>query len=111
VSSEVAVLACDAAALANGQLVSMLLAVIRGWAHLRHQHESATCPGRSTDLVPGGLGRCEEGASQSDVAMLCGPRGEYTDWRVVNPREELGIMRAKSARASGTGGRAGDDVG
>lgn len=51
VPSAVVVSACDAAVLANGWLVSMLLAVIREWAHLRHQHEAARCPGRSTDLV------------------------------------------------------------
>ena len=51
VPSEIVVSACDAAVLANGRLVSMLPAVIREQARVRHQHEAARRPGRSTDLV------------------------------------------------------------
>ncbi|MGH3985601.1 MAG: helix-turn-helix domain-containing protein [Pseudonocardiaceae bacterium] len=51
VPSEVVVSACDAAVLANGRLVSMLPAVIREQARVRHQHEAARRAGRSTDLV------------------------------------------------------------
>ncbi|MGH4002261.1 MAG: helix-turn-helix domain-containing protein [Pseudonocardiaceae bacterium] len=51
VPSEVVVSACDAALLANGRLVAMLPAVIREQARIRHQHEAARRPGRSTDLV------------------------------------------------------------
>ncbi|HEY6423536.1 MAG TPA: helix-turn-helix transcriptional regulator [Pseudonocardiaceae bacterium] len=51
VPSEVVVSACDAAVLANGRLVSMLPAAIREQARVRHQHEAARRPGRSTDLV------------------------------------------------------------
>ncbi len=49
--SEVVVSACDAAVSANGRLVSMLPAVIREQARVRHQHEAARRPGRSVDLV------------------------------------------------------------
>jgi DNA-binding XRE family transcriptional regulator len=51
VPSEVVVSACDAAVLANGRLVSMLPAVIREQARVRHQHEAARRPARSIDLV------------------------------------------------------------
>ena len=51
VPSEVVVVACDAAVLANGRLLSMLPAVIREQARVRHQHEAARRPARSIDLV------------------------------------------------------------
>jgi len=51
VPSEVVVSACDAAVSANGRLVSMLPAVIREQARVRHQHEAARRPGRSIDLL------------------------------------------------------------
>lgn len=51
VPSEVVVTACDAAVLANGRLLSLLPAVIREQARVRHQHEAARRPGRSIDLV------------------------------------------------------------
>ncbi|MGH3853144.1 MAG: helix-turn-helix domain-containing protein [Pseudonocardiaceae bacterium] len=51
VPSEVVVSACDAALFANGRLASMLPAVIREQARVRHQHEAARRPGRPTDLV------------------------------------------------------------
>ena len=51
VPSEVVIAACDAAVLANGRLLSMLPAVIREQARVRHQHEAARRPGRSIDLV------------------------------------------------------------
>jgi tetratricopeptide (TPR) repeat protein len=51
VPSEVVVSACDAAVLANGRLVSMLPAVIREQARVRHQHEAARRPARPIDLV------------------------------------------------------------
>ncbi|MGH4011220.1 MAG: helix-turn-helix domain-containing protein [Pseudonocardiaceae bacterium] len=51
VPSEVVVTACDSAVLANGRLVSMLPTAIREQARVRHQHEAARRPGRSTDLV------------------------------------------------------------
>jgi tetratricopeptide (TPR) repeat protein len=46
VPSELVVSACDAAVLANGRLVSMLPAVIREQARVRHQHEAARRPAR-----------------------------------------------------------------
>ncbi|MGB6162140.1 MAG: helix-turn-helix transcriptional regulator [Pseudonocardiaceae bacterium] len=46
VPSEFLVSACDAAVLANGRLVSMLPAVIREQARVRHQHEAARRPAR-----------------------------------------------------------------
>lgn len=49
--SEVVISACDAVVLANGRLMSMLPAVIREQARVRHQHEAARRPGRSTDLA------------------------------------------------------------
>jgi tetratricopeptide (TPR) repeat protein len=51
VPSELVVSACDTAVLANGRLVSMLPAVIREQARVRHPHEAARRPGRSTDPV------------------------------------------------------------
>ena len=51
VPSEAVIAACDAAVLANGRLLSMLPAVIREQARVRHQHEAARRPGRSIDLV------------------------------------------------------------
>jgi hypothetical protein len=51
VPSEVVVSACDVAVLANGRLVSMLPAVIREQARVRHQRGAARRAGRSTDLV------------------------------------------------------------
>jgi tetratricopeptide (TPR) repeat protein len=51
VPSEVVVSACDAVVLANGRLMSMLPAVIREQARVRHQHEAARRPGRPTDLA------------------------------------------------------------
>jgi tetratricopeptide (TPR) repeat protein len=51
VPSEVVVAACDAVVLANGRLMSMLPAVIREQARVRHQHEAARRPDRITDLV------------------------------------------------------------
>ncbi|MGH3771567.1 MAG: helix-turn-helix domain-containing protein [Pseudonocardiaceae bacterium] len=51
VPSEVLVTACDAALLANGRLISMLSAVIREQARVRHQHEAARRPARLTDPV------------------------------------------------------------
>ncbi|MGH3766463.1 MAG: helix-turn-helix transcriptional regulator [Pseudonocardiaceae bacterium] len=58
VPSEVVMSACDAAVLANGRLVSMLPAVIREQARIRHQNEAARRPSRSTDLVGARAGRC-----------------------------------------------------
>jgi tetratricopeptide (TPR) repeat protein len=64
VPSELVVSACDAAVLANGRLVSMLPAVIREQARVRHRHEAARRPGRSTDLVGA---RAQQVCDQDDL--------------------------------------------
>ncbi|PZS23737.1 MAG: hypothetical protein DLM61_23605 [Pseudonocardiales bacterium] len=69
VPSEVVVTACDAAVLANGRLVSMLPTAIREQARVRHQHEAARRPGRSTDLV-GARARQVCGQDDLDWARL-----------------------------------------
>jgi tetratricopeptide (TPR) repeat protein len=69
VPSEVVVSACDSAVLANGRLVSMLPTAIREQARVRHQHEAARRPGRSTDLV-GARARQVCGQDDLDWARL-----------------------------------------